>query len=432
MSKDKLRWHPIFLLSMLYWSCNPPTEVGASFFEEESFEVHVVDSMQLLSYTLQADSLPTGQLNRLLVGYKNDPQLGKVRAEAYLQFGLDESLEALDQRFDLVDSITLILHYDNYFFGDTNVLQGLYLYQLTEELTPKADNFDFYNSDDYTHEREPLAHRMFYPHPFREQALEFRLPDQWAKELVELASEGAEEVTENAKFQNYFPGLVMQPDTALSTTFIGFSADAELRLYYRDTRTLPISQSYYTFSMAEWNYYNQIQRVRGSAILDSLQNGEDKLSSTYTDQQSLIQGGIGLSTRIEFPSIRRLLEQSKDFLVNRALLRFYPIVETGYELAQLPTQLNAYWVDEDNTVVQEASGLALLQKDEEFRRDTYYELDVTDFVELQLASEQFSNYGLLLALPPEDVNGSVHSVKIYNDEAAAPMRLAIYYLSIKE
>ncbi|NRB47319.1 MAG: DUF4270 family protein [Saprospiraceae bacterium] len=432
MSKVKLRWYPIFLMSILYWACNPPTEVGASFFEEESFEVHLVDSMQLLSYTLQADSLPTGQLNRLLVGYKNDPQLGQVSAEAHLQFGLDESLEALDHRFDLVDSITLVLHYDNYFFGDTNALQGLYLYQLTEELTPKADNFDFYNSDDYTHEREPLAHQTFYPHPFRGQALELRLPDQWGKELLELASEGAEEVTENAKFQDYFPGLILQPDTTLSTIFLGFSADAELRLYYRNTRTLPINQSYFTFSMADWNYYNQIKRVPGSAALDSLQNGEDKLLSNYTDQQSLIQGGMGLSTRIEFPSIRRLLEQSKDFLVNRAILRFYPFVETGDELAQLPAQLSAYWVDEDNKVVQEASGFAFLQKDEEFRRDTYYELDVTDFVELQLASEQFSDYGLMLALTPEDVNGSLHSVKIYNDEAVTPMRLAIYYLSIKE
>ncbi len=432
MSQVKLLRHLVFLQMVLCWGCNPPTEIGASFFEEESFEIHLVDSMQLLSYTIQADSLPTGRLNRLLVGHRDDPQLGKIQAKAHLQFGLDESLEALDPRFDVLDSITLVLHYDNYFFGDTNALQGIYVYQLTEELTPKADNFDFYNSDDYTHEREPLTYQNFYPHPFRGQALELRLPDEWGKELLELASEGAEEVTENAKFQDYFPGFVLYPDTSLGNAFLGFAADAEIRLYYRDTRSLPISQFYYTFSMTDWNYYNQIRRVRGTSALDQLKDGEDKLSSIYSGQQSFIQGGIGLSTRIELPSIRRLLEQSKDFLVNRAILRLYPIVNTADELAQLPNQLSTYWVNENNTVVEEASGLALLQKDAEFRRDTYYELDVTDFVELQLASEQFSKYGLLLTLAPEDVNSSVHSIKIYDDQAAAPMRLAVYYLSIKE
>ncbi len=421
-----------YFLMMLCYSCNPPTEVGANFFEEESFEVHLVDSMQLLAYSIQADSLPTGQLNRLLFGYMDDPQLGKVSASAYLQLGLDESLADLDPRFDLLDSITVVLEYDNYFFGDTTALQGIFLYQLTEELSPRADNFDFYNSDEYSHEREALARHTFYPQPFRGQALEFRLPDHLGKDLLRLAAEGADAVTENAKFQDYFPGLVLRPDTSLNTAFIGFSADVEIRLYYRDTRVLPISQTYRSFSMTDWNYYHQVRRLRASSILDSLKDEEDKLRSVYSAQQSFIQGGIGLSTRIEIPSIRRLLEQSKDFLVNRAILTLYPKIETRDELSQLPNQLSAYWVDEDNTVVQTASGLALLQRDEEFRRDTYYELDVTDFVELQLASEQFSNYGLLLALAPEAINNSMHSVKLYDDEAAVPMRLAVYYLAIKE
>lgn len=432
MSTIKQSWYPVFFLTLIYGACNPPTEVGASFFEEEQFEVHLVDSMQLLTYTIQADSLPTGQLNRLLVGYIDDPQLGQVQAEAHMQFGLDESLEILDAQFDLLDSITLVLQYDNYYFGDTNDVQGIYLYRLTEELAPKADNFDFYNSDDYKHERTPLTHHIFYPQPFREQALELRLPDEWGHELLRLASEGADEVKENAKFQDYFPGIVIQPDTTLSTTFLGFSADAEIRLYYRNTRTLPIEQTHHTFSMADWNYYNQIRRLWSSSALDSLKDGEDKLRSAYSAQQSFIQGGIGLSSRIEVPSIRRLLEQSKDFLVNRAILRVFPVVENAMDLAQLPTQLNAYWVNDENTVVQEATGWALLQKDEVFGRDTYYELDVTDFVELQLASEQFSDYGLMLALAPEDINSTVHSVKLYDDTAESPMRLSIYYLSIKE
>lgn len=421
----------VFLFS-LCWGCNPAADVGANFFEEESFEVQLVDSLQLWSYTVQADSIPTGKLNRLLVGYSEDKLLGKVSATAYMQLGLDQSLDALDPEFDLLDSISLVLNYDNYFFGDTSLLQGIHLYQLTEELTPREDNFDFYNTDEYSYQRAPLAYQTFYPQPNRTEALEIRLPDSWGEELLLLAAEGADEVTETAKFQDYFQGIVLHPDTTLKGAFIGFAADAEVRLYYRDTRTLPVNQSYVSFSMTDWNYYNQIERELGSSVLDSLQDGEDKLPASQSTNQALIQGGIGLSTRIDIPSIRRLLESSKDFLINRAILSFYPVLDRNYELGQLPSQLSTYWVDEENRVVEVAAGLALLQKDETFGRDTRYELDVTDFVELQLSSGQFVDYGLMLTLAPEQVNNSLHSLKLYNDEGAIPMRLAIYYLSIKE
>ncbi|HEX7869977.1 MAG TPA: DUF4270 family protein, partial [Chryseobacterium sp.] len=90
-------------------------------------KVILIDTLTVEMSTINFDSLVTSNKSRVLVGNYDDPLFGKVKSNSYFQLASDSyslisstDTEAANYVFD---SISMILKYDNYYYGDTTKVQ---------------------------------------------------------------------------------------------------------------------------------------------------------------------------------------------------------------------------------------------------------------------------------------------------------------------
>lgn len=429
----------LFIIIAFYFlsSCNDSNELGADFFPDESFEVSIVDTATLELSSLLYDSLPTRQTGRLLVGYHEDEQFGKISASAYFQVAMQSATSYfLDAKTTRYDSITLAIKYDGYSIYDTNQIQTLRVHRLLEDVEIPDDDTSFYNTSRLNYEAQPLGQISFYPRPRRGGALEIRLSNSLGTALYDYAITEEETVKEQDKFRDFLKGFVLIPDDSKNGAILGFSITSELRLYYRDNSRLPATQEKLTFVMTgddytieAGTYFNHIESDRKGTALEKLQIFESPLLSKSTDSEVFIQAGIGIAARLEMPYLRNLIQANDNFLISKAILEFYPIQDTKNENVLIPNLLSALWVDEDNQLVSSTTFTAALNTDREFDRDTYYEMDVTSFVKTQIAIERYNENALLFQLS-SDYRTSLNRVIFGDAQHSQKMKLKIYLISI--
>ncbi|MFN7117671.1 MAG: DUF4270 family protein [Saprospiraceae bacterium] len=413
----------------LFSRCNEPQELGASFFPDESFDLEIVDTLSLTASSVIYDSIPTRNTGRLLVGYHEDVKLGKISASAYFQLGFaDNKSYYLDETHAFYDSITLVLKYDGYSYYDTSQLQTLYIHEVLEEIAIPDDDTTLFNTTILSFDQVPLAERIFYARPGRRGNLEIRLSDRLGKAIFDLATNNSESLSNAEKFQEYLKGLVIIPDQKQSGAILGFSPTAELQLYYRNDESLPVQQQTLVFPMGNGIYYNQISSARKHSVLADLQAFDHPISSLQTNNEAFIQSGIGITTRIDIPYLKDMIQVNNDFLISKAVLEFYPTDYYNNKNTPLPASLTAYWVDEDNQSVG-STFTALLRTDHEFDRDTYYEMDITNFIKTQLLITK-NNKNALLLTPSNNFQNSLSHLSIGDSNHRNKMRLKVYLISI--
>lgn len=417
------------VLVFLAFGCNSSSDIGAGFFEDESFELASLDTLTLKVSTVLNDSLSTLDSDRLLVGYHEDADFGKVYAASYLQVTLGDTPD-LDSTFTIYDSLTLVLQFDGYSFYDTLQWQTLSVHRLTEEIELDEETDDLYNSSRFDYATEPLGIATFKPRPQKKGTLEVRLDDAFGQELLDKILQGDEALNDVSKFQEYLNGFVLLPDSTQSGPVVGFSADAEIRLYYTDNEELPTTQKTISFPATGTNF-NHIRSDRSGTLLNVLQSENTALDASQSNDLAFLQGGVGLSVRVEAPYLKTMFETNTEFVISKAELIFYPVLQNGTGQDYLPSSLGLTWVDDENKEIYN-QGAANLHVDDEFDRDTYYSLDVTEFVNYQLGLNELNENALLINLPEALSNNSVSRMLIGSAEHPRRMKLKLYSIDIKE
>jgi hypothetical protein len=149
----------VFLLLMAtLFSCTDPTKLGADLLEEDQISAGFTDTLNLISYTVEGDSVRTytelfsGQLNSYLFGDFTSPVFGRSVSTLYVQARLprDASLGVIEPEFkdsDLLDSIVLVLPYDTIaYYGLTNEVFGIEVLELAESM---VDTIDYYSNQTF-------------------------------------------------------------------------------------------------------------------------------------------------------------------------------------------------------------------------------------------------------------------------------------------
>lgn len=418
----------IFFLA-IFARCNESQELGASFFPDESFNIALVDTLSLETSSIIYDSIPTRNTGRLLVGYHEDVKLGKIEAVTYIQIGFEDAKSYyLNKIHHFYDSITLVLNYDGYSFYDTSQLQTLYVHEVLEDIAIPDEDTSLFNTSTFKVSQTPLGKQTFFPRPGKKGSLEIKLSDYLGQSIYNLAINESEFITTAAEFQEYLKGFAIFSDTTQSRAILGFSTNAELRLYYRDDSQLPASQKTLVFPLGSNTYFNHITSDRSNTILAPLQEFETPIPSQNTNNESFIQNGIGIATRIDIPYLRNMIEVNNDFLISKAVLQFYPTSNQSITNTPIPSSLTAYWVDEDNQAIG-TTFTAYLLSDNEFDRDTYYSMDITTFIKTQLSIAE-NNKNALLLTPTSDFRNALSYLSIGNNNHKYKMRLKIYLISI--
>ncbi|MBU3012629.1 DUF4270 domain-containing protein [Polaribacter vadi] len=416
-----MRYLIIGFLSIVYLtSCTADGatyEVGSDFIEND-IQIRVIDTFTVKTGTFKLDSLITSGTGRILLGSIKDDDFGNTTAKSYLELVASAYSISNDA---IYDSIGMILNYDTYYYGDTTKLQTYNLHRITETFEPE-DSDDFYNSSFLDYDSQSLGEISFIPKPNKEtDSLFIKMDDVLGEEIFDKIVDN--DINNSDDFLQYFKGLAIVPDASLDSHMLGFGSypststeeNSSMRLYYTIKDDDSEDNNYYVDFLisSSTQQFNQIETDYSTSVVGDFADVEEIRSSEDTNYATYIQSGTGLCTRIEIPSIKKLLEFSNEATTLSATLTFSPLNGSYSSENPLPESLLVYVVDHKNRFVKqlvdinETSAYAYLNDNQdEFSQNVSYSVDLSGYVEEILLTESDLNYALMVLYETYDQNVS--------------------------
>ncbi|NNE77497.1 MAG: DUF4270 family protein, partial [Pricia sp.] len=333
-------------LMMLCLSCsedalNDSDFVAGETFTDSNIRVLLVDTLTVETSTMKFDSIITSTTTRMLVGKYTDPVFGTVQSSNYAE--LLPSTYILDTEA-IYDSIVFYLKYDGYYYNDTLQTNGIHVKKLNEHLKPE-DGENFYNTSTISYTDEDLGYINFTPRPLQTDSLTIRLNDSFGTALFQNLQNKT--LTNSDEFTEYFMGVAFIPDVADNGSILGFSLSSSfMRLYFSKAEEDEQEQDYIDFIINTADspipFFNQITAEEPNDYLKRLTDQEINLSSSESENQSYIQSGIGIATRIQFPHIKSIYDIPGQGTILDAVLKIKPTEGSYNDQLLLRDNLSVY------------------------------------------------------------------------------------------
>ncbi len=427
-------WKIIQLLVVfVFAACSEPSQIGTSFFQDGDLNISYVDTVTVKASTVIYDSLATNSTSRLLIGHHTDEQLGTLTCKAYLSFSPDGST-TLKEISTVYSRVTLNLILDHYSYYDTTVRQRFYVSELEQKIV-LGDDGQLYNTSELAYQQNPIGQIEFASLPNKNDTLEIPLSDPLGIQLYNLAKVSSASVTETGEFQKLIKGLVVHPDPSINAAVLGFTASAQLRVYYIDKTVRPTEEKYISFSVKSTSqtnlYFNEVKCDRSLTNLKGLQSYRYPIASDSTGQKVYIQGGAGLAIRVELPYIKEILRDNKNLMLSEAVLEFRPLDNSDHNNESYPSNLEVNYVNHKNEVISSSSGAATLVDDLILGKDIYYQVDIRDFIKLQLSINESNHNALLFSLPSADRASTVTKLYAGDQKNKYKMKVKMNVVTVK-
>ena len=380
--------HPYtcLLLLLTFFSCesDPFTFTVGEEFVDPTTTVVVVDTFSIELSTMKLDSFRTNGMGTILVGSYNDTLTGLISSKSYVQFGLPESYIIQDD--EIYDSISLILAYNDYYVGDTMMTQTVFLHQLSEDLESDPQG-NIYNTTSFSYQSEYCGSSHFEPRPLQGDSLAISLDKELGRRIFDYLNGDISEDVTTSGFQDYFKGLVLVPSDNAGNSMLGFSAsDSSLHLKIHthidgtekqeNEIILPLANS--------WQQYNQITCDWSSNLILGDITQEDVIPASLTNDIAFMQCGLGLHTKVLFPSLEYITELKNTILI-KALLFFEPIELSSCD-PQTMDELRIFSSNnfgELDYVLTDEEGFDLTAEfnlDNQYNEETYFVFDITPYL----------------------------------------------------
>ncbi len=414
------------LLFLFVVSCSfdnsdiPSLEVGQDF-ADSNVRLLSIDTFTVEVSTFKFDSIITSNSDRILVGQYSDEFFGQVRSSSY--FELTPSVYDLDNEA-VLDSVALILAYDEYFYNDTTQVSEFNIYELDEEVRTRDDFF--FNTSRLSFDTVPLATKVFFPEPFDEDSLHISLPFEFGEELFELILEN--DINDDDELREVFKGFSIQPGTDDNSSIVGFSTDINrsyLRFFYSIPNEFDDIEETYDFAIretaAEPKTFNNIQSEVSGSVLDTLIDQEINLSSTVSDNRSFIQAGSGYVTRIQFPTIKSLFDVPGTGTILNATLEIKPPDNTYNDLLPIRDSLNINLIDQNNVITEQLFfGVdpvfgTIAEEGKEFN-ELVYEIPIGVYIDRELNETNIIDDAFVIFTP--DFNKTVDRIVLEGEESS--------------
>jgi Domain of unknown function (DUF4270) len=307
-------------------SCENPNEIGFDLNNEIGGKAIYSDTLSLDVSTVLSDSAVNGASNYIMAGYADDPVFGSATASAYFQPTLKyRSATAIDTfkvrgTNPVADSIRLRIIHSGLLFGDTVTRATFGFYRLKNSM--KAGNYD--GKDELETEATPLLKFTLTPNSFRNKtrdtllAYYLTLPKSIANEIIAAASANP---TDNSKFASQFKGFAIVPEAnakSLYTFLTGpFGPSTSTLIAYWHTQG-DDALKLYEFDLNGPRHSN-VKFNRTTSKVKDLTTNKPELAINKTNTLCYVQGGSGLSTKVNFSNLSKLGTNVK---VSRAVLEF--------------------------------------------------------------------------------------------------------------
>jgi hypothetical protein len=380
---------------------------------------YLIDTLTIRASTVLRDSVPSSNSAYLFVGQYTDPLLGKLTARSAFRLGLPSGY-APDPTA-IFDSVTLVLRPDEYRYGDTTKTQALVevhrlrspvsntQYSFTSPRLTKMDydSVNLLNASTNGGSLAPVGRA-------RPNIRTIRLPlsQTLGQTLLTMGQTGR--LSTQDDLDAFLPGLVITPATNDEAAIVRLSAtaaDAGVNLYYHlPTDPTTVITSSFTLAGGGRHYF-QVRANRNVAAINNLpRTSLQSVSSALTGERTVIEGAIGLQTRLEFPHLTDLRQFGNNLTITNAQITASVPTSTLTPFVPAPPSLGIYYTDANNhpTGLYQTAAVAYntgISTTTGIEQGTYNWL-VTSYVQAVLQNT-IPNNGLLLASATPDVPSRV-------------------------
>ncbi len=424
----------IVILSIIIISCNNDDSynIGESYFDITT-NIRYVDTFSVSSYTVALDSIQTSGNNKALVGKYTDGEFGTLTAQSYFELGVPTTTVDIPTNA-VFDSVSLVMIPDGYYVGDTTMLYGINLYELSEKITLGDESSYFYNTSKVSIKPDLLGSTSFYPWPKRGEDTAFiSVNKEFGLGLYNKLIDDADEVSDDNNFIDYKNGFLVTPDGSNDQLVLRYDATDTtmfLRLHYHYI-DYEYTKDFIDFPLVnDGKQFNNI--TRENSDLDTITSQLEKLPASETYNETYIQAGNPVVTRVEFNNIRTLLELYNNVNILKVYLVLEPISGT-YLKNSLPKELMVYETDRLNQFGDEiytlkaASQTGNLVKDTIYYEETNYSFEITSFIEANITNEEAP--ALLITIPADELYTTIDRCIIGScNNRESKLVLKIYYM----
>ena len=439
----------IMLISALFFSCQDPIGIVIDT-PSTGGQITTIftDTIKVAASTVQLDSTFTSGQGSIVVGHYKDPVFGEVTAKSFAQLTLPLLntdaftplvFPAADLGLTVYDSIYVYIAHNAFIYGDTTKPFSLALHRLTDNFT----NTKYTKDDVLGYEPTPLSTKEFTYKDLKRAAstsqdslLIFKLPDVLGQELYNLV--GTDTGTDITKFTAAVKGLAFIPSPNAENAFGLSISGSYVQLYYHTTNDLTTRKSIpLTFYSQR---FSQIKNNRQGTALQNLKLLE-AIPQSLTNGRTYIQTGLGVSTKLLFPSLEKL-QNTPNITINRAELVIEPDLDQISANYQTPPQIAMVQLEKSNQIKKTTTGLidfvALDALSGTQYISTYdatnnkYSFNFTSYLQ-DLISKKKSTDGI--ALVPSLLNTTTSTISIYNSNVSRMVikniKLNVYYSTKK-
>ena len=360
------------------------------------------DTFDILSYTIEEDSIITDNAANVVLGSYTDPTFGKFNASFYTQIrlaGIDPNFG--DPSTIIIDSFVLALKYVGY-YGDLKP-QTFEVYELNEDINIDSTYYAFTNKSTKPNNLVPLGLGTITPDPINKTIVggdslnpQLRIPldTNLARSLILEATSGSATFSSNEAFLSYFKGIKIQTNNGIQASgnggvfYFNLSDPAsKMTIYFHQgglskTFDLLINSSCADFTHIDKDY-------TGTPIDQILQDSTLGNNAFYAQ-------AFNLRAIVKIPGLNAL---SKNKIIHRAELHL-PIQFQSFYRYKPGTNISvATRIKESETAY---TSLGVLGTLDDYNKE--FKIDIKQYVQAIL-NQDIENTGLILS-PRYFINSS--------------------------
>ncbi|NNF01940.1 MAG: DUF4270 family protein [Bacteroidia bacterium] len=410
-------------IALLTIACNKPDNIGLNILpKSDLIDVFVIDSLTLVPYTVEVDSLIGSNTTVSMLGSYGDPVFGSVLAQHYAQFRLSKPNVDFSGVIN-IDSVILAVEIFD-FYGNQNSMQTVNVYEMSQSM--KIDSL-YYTNQNFTaptlRGRETIKinpdDSVLYDSTLIAPHIRVKLHNSFGDYLVGLPSE-AYESSDN--FVEHMKGLFITVDRIKNFNEGGLvmldynSGVSRLRIHYNDSMIFDFNV---TSSSARHTSFEHNYSL-------STPVGMQLANPSLGKERVYVHSTAGLKTRINIPYLS-LLRKLGPVAINKAEI-VLPI-EQNSDAVYRPHERLALVASDSNGVdvtipdILEASSYYGGEYDEiekEFR------FNIARHIQ-QVVRGTREDHGLVLVASGGVVNGYRTILKGENPTMGSGMKLNIIY-----
>lgn len=444
----KMRNVAIMLLSAFFFSCEDPINIAVDTPSNGGqFSTTFTDTLKVSKVTVMLDSILTSTQTGAIVGRYKDPVFGDVSATLYTQISLPYdadngtyapfAVSSADSTTTVVyDSMYVYLVHNGFSYGDSTKPVTLNIHRLTEDFIKDKK---YLNSDALAYNPIPLASQVLTHKDFKratvsttDSLIKFKMPDALGNEIFAWANKA--EGKDIDKFTNAVKGFAFtfnQGDNAVQGITLSLASYPAIFYHAKDDTV----QKYIPLTfLAE--RFSEIKSNRNGTALQGLKL-LGSLPAELTGNKSYIQTGVGITTKVTFPTLANLLKAgSNNVGINKAELVIEPDLDHINGNFKPPLQIALVEIGKDNRLkklnnVEEFIGLDLGNQYSDYSTTTNsYKFNVTTYIQ-ELLNNRKTTDGIAFMPSLVTTTSSGSFIGLYNNNVSRVViknvKLNVYY-----